>query len=909
MPKGISPKLLRYGVAVAAVAVATGLRWWLDPKLGEAAPFAAYYGALIVTAWYGGLGPTLLAVVLGVLSADYFFLSPRGSLAVLDFVPFPVEHQVSAFLFVLVGVVVAVLTESLHASRRRAEWGREQLQASEERYRTVADFTYDWEYWIGPEGTLRYVSPACRRITGYTAEEFLADSGLLLAIVHPEDRPRLRCHLEESLTQSEPCQLEFRIVTRQGEVRWIEHVCVPVYRADGQLLGRRVSNRDATGRIEAERAWRESQQRLALTQQIGHIGGFDADLLTGRVLWTEELEELFGLAPGSFEGTEEAWLRQVPPEDRAWLEPFLRQWHHEGPAEQQWEHRLLLADGQMRWMAVRARLQRDAQGRAVRILGAVLDITDQRRLEEELRQAKEAAETANQAKDRFLATISHELRTPMNAILGMTELALGESLSPQVRDYLQTGKESAGALLAILNELLDYFRLASGESVAETVPFRLRALVAEVGRMFGAVAVQKGLTLRWEIDDALPDTWLGDPLGLRQTLVNLVGNALKFTEQGGVTVRVHSGAAEPEVVEFVVADTGIGIAPADQERIFAPFAQAQCSTARKYGGTGLGLAISRNLVQRMGGQIWLQSEVGQGSCFHFTVPLTPAPALVAAARGEPSPAPAPVEPVALPPLRILLAEDNPASQKLTRYLLSKYGHTVEVANDGQHALERLEQDDFDLLLLDVQMPVLDGFQTTARIRALADKTKARTPIIAMTAHAMAEDLERCLAAGMDGYVTKPIESARLFETIQRLVVPAPKSAEPPPDDPVSLPKGSGRVAAELFSLEEAVQRCFGDYGLFQDLVDCFFCEVDPLREELGAAHAAGDATEMGRVAHRLKGTVGFLGAAAALERIGQLERSCRAGDLEAAGAALGLLRADLESLKQALLPHAKTALT
>jgi signal transduction histidine kinase/CheY-like chemotaxis protein len=544
------------------------------------------------------------------------------------------------------------------------------------------------------------------------------------------------------------------------------------------------------------------------------------------------------------------------------------------------------------------------------------------RLMQSLEQHARSAEAANVAKSQFLANISHELRTPMNAIMGMTELALGEDLTPRLRDFLQTAKDSADVLLELLNEILDFSRIETGLFQLESIPFSLRQTIDQTLKTMGLRASEKGLELLADVPDDLLDHYIGDPLRLRQILLNLVGNAIKFTKQGEIVVSViaaeHSAPtgknldSDSEVnllLQFSVKDTGIGIAAEDQQKVFEPFTQADASMTRSYGGSGLGLAISASLTKMMGGRIWVESKLGEGSTFFFTVSLIPQPDVLGKSeevlrvlvqlRGLPVlivsdnqttrrilehnlyhlgmvPTSAGDVPSALTklhaaidaekpfalaiidaimpqidgftlagwikhdsrlaratvlmvssrnrqtygcrcqelgalclekpilqpalfkvisqslgidcqppqiasetavavapaeseqPLRILLAEDNLANQKMALYLLQKWGHGVEITNNGREAVELVSSQDFDLVLMDVQMPIMDGFQATAAIRALADPAKARLPIIAMTAHSMKGDKERCLAAGMDDYLTKPICSQDMFTTFARI---------------------------------------------------------------------------------------------------------------------------------------------
>ncbi len=605
--------------------------------------------------------------------------------------------------------------------------------------------------------------------------------------------------------------------------------------------------------------------------------------------WNAGAEELFGYTAEEAIGKEYAIL--IPSEDRATLNARER---IRSGQKLSCETRMVTKNGTIIDIEISAAPMFDDNGVHSGEITIARDITERRRTQEQLLQAKKAAEAASQAKSDFVANMSHEIRTPMNGILGFTELALDSDLNAEQRDNLSAVKSSAESLLGVINDILDFSKIEAGRLDVESIPFSLRDSLDQTIKSLELRARQKGLKLTWDVAPDVMDYVIGDPVRLRQVIVNLVGNAIKFTSHGEVGVRVEMGpsSATDARLLFTVRDTGIGIPPEKQRLIFEAFSQADMSTTRIYGGTGLGLTISSRLLELMGGNIAVESEPAKGSVFRFTIHVK-----LPAEHSQPAGLAA--QPASLRSrsaraesnmLAILVAEDNPVNQKLARRLLEKLGHHVDLAENGEQAVTAVKSRHFDVVLMDLQMPVMGGLAATAMIRDWERDRGTHIPIIAMTAHAMQGDRERCLDSGMDGYVSKPIDIAALVSTLETIIPSAPKAAslgEP------SVPRQTTDLTLDL---ELALQHTDNDRVLLCEIIDIFLADCPQSIAEIAAAVQAGNSEKVQRSAHKLKGSLVSLAAPRAASLAAALESAGRSGNMPEAGRLFLQLKDEMKRL-------------
>ncbi|HUE69470.1 MAG TPA: response regulator [Pirellulaceae bacterium] len=864
-----------------------------------------------------------------------------------------------------------------------------------------------------------------------------------------------------------------------GEKLFVQVLKAPVRDEEGGIVGVQGMFWDVTARMAADEAARLSDARFRKLVHSSLIGVFVARLDGSILEVNDAFLDIVGYSREDFEQGRVRWDALTPAEHRANDERAIEQLHATGTCLP-WEKEYIHKDGRRVPILVGVTMLDGAKESGVsdqrsgasdlnpepRTLNPeecicfVLDITRQKHTEQELMAAKEAADAANQAKSQFLANMSHEVRTPMNAIIGLTELVLNSQLTQRQTDYLKMVLQSGESLLSIINDVLDFSKVESGKIELEEMPLRVRECIGDALKSLALRAHAKGLELALDIYSDVPEWVLGDAGRLRQIVINLVGNAIKFTPAGEVVVTVEaiaecgvrnaeyesnpqSAIPNPQSCElhFCVSDTGIGIPPEKVDKVFEAFEQADSSTTRQYGGTGLGLAIVKRLVELMQGRVWIESELGKGSQFHFSVqlPLCDAPSpkdetprrtairgtrclvvddnatnrrildeileswdmlptcadsgasalaalragveagqrfelvltdinmpgmdgfslieqmradpelaesiviiltsgdrpndtgraeklgvsqrllkpvkqselfdAIAASLGmtvsEPETAAVEEAPAAVRPLKILLAEDSLVNQRLAVGLLERHHHQIIVANNGQEAIDALAREPFDLVLMDLQMPELDGLEATRRIRAREQQPgdgdrPAHVPIIAMTAHALKGDRERCLAAGMDEYVSKPIRESQLLAALRAVLGErGPAFRFSSPELPAQLGARNAQPETSVIDWKAALETCGGDHALLRDIVEAFL-EEEPRRvAEIRRGIEQADFELLNRAAHTIRGSMRYFGAKRVYDRAQALEQMGANRSLEGADVEVCLLEQELEKL----LPH------
>jgi PAS domain S-box-containing protein len=917
---------------------------------------------------------------------------------------------------------VSIRTSELELEIAERQRTAGMLKESEELFRALNEASPVGIVSESMDGKIRMTNPAFRKMFGYSEGD--AQGKSIDELLNVEEALEEAASISRQVLSGKVIRKLVKRKRKDGELLDVEAFGAPLLR-EGRTVGQLGIYLDISRRLKAEKSIRESEELFRLLSSAAPIGIVRCDR-EGRIVYANQRwGEMMGRAPDSALGF--GWMDAIHPDDRENVEKTWRAGVELG-AELKEETRFVTPDGTTVWIQWQSRVLRGPDGSPIGFVGVLEDVTARRASEANLLEAKQAAEAANEAKSQFLANVSHEIRTPMNGILGMTELALETPLSVEQREYLGTVQGCAVSLLEIIEDVLDFSKIENGKIELEKIPFSLLDCAENALQPVAVRAQQKGLGLEWCVRGDLPEWVEGDPTRLRQVLINLLGNAVKFTEEGEVTLRIEylHGDAERASAKFSVTDTGIGIPPENHAKIFEAFQQSDNSVTRQYGGTGLGLSISARLIGLMGGKLQLESEVGRGSTFSFQLQwnraneqadkqqreveqhnlpsarilvtddceagrelvcwltkrwgletdtassVEEAAALYAksVAEGKPYEAVlidlnlggkdghavakevrrcAPYEATAVlmmssapsfvedprtnyyrifqrltkplrrrvlreslqsalrgdlrnpageqkkpeeirgPGLRILVVEDNEVNQKLAQKVLERMGHEVLLAANGAEACESVQGGAFDLVLMDLQMPVMGGLEATKKIRNCEQGTARRVPIVAMTAHAAAHDQLRCLEAGMDGYVSKPIRIELLRMEIARVTGGNMASHE---HQSVAEPS---RLSE--WDLKELMERLGGDLELLHELLVIFRGDVRMNLEKARAAMGEGDFEGLSRAAHTIKGMLRNLSMGAAAETAAALESSSRDALHAESRELLGKLIKELEQIQ------------
>lgn len=771
-------------------------------------------------------------------------------------------------------------------SRKQME---ESLRHSEKQHRTLISNIpgVTFRRQLGGQGSPLFLGGAVEALTGWQQDDFMEGRTRFTDILHPDDAGIFWRQVSDALARSEPYTVEYRIQHRDGSVRWVTESARGIYGADGQLQWIDGVLTDNTA-LKARNA--EFEGTMSAINSAQAVVEYD---LAGQVLSANDnFCQLFGYAHHQVLGQHHSLLctpgRAADPSYQQ-LWQTLRSGRADGG-----EYQCVGQGGRLLWVQSSYHPILDAGGKPFKVVQLITDLTERRKMEQELLLSKEHAEAAAAARSTFLANMSHEIRTPMNAIIGFTEALLDTPLQTQQSRYLSTVHYAARSMLRLLNDILDTAKLDKGAMELEQEAFSPRELCEQILASLRINADKKGLYLRQEFAAVVPEFLVGDALRVQQILINLVGNAIKFTEQGGVTVAVDYGDGQ---LCLAVQDTGIGIAPEQIRRIFDPFAQADASTTRQYGGTGLGTTISRQLAELMGGRIEVDSNPGAGSVFRVVLPLSP---------GQRPDASSPRRFAELPSLRILAADDVRENLELLDIHLSKAHHRVSLASDGAEALALFQQQHFDLVLMDLQMPGMDGLEAARAMRAWeVQHQRTPVPIVALSASVLEEDRRAASAAGMDGFANKPLELAKLYAEMARVLridaqlreaVP-PSSPAQPPAMAEELPVIDWNAGLQRWGSMEALQRALRHFAKEQP---GHVLRLQDLRVAQDWAALAGGA-------HRMRGAAGNLALTAIYTLASTLEAAAQQSDEALADSQLQGLREALTQLNTSLQGQAGSA--
>lgn len=1060
MAKASLLPLRHYLSALVIISLVLLIKLQLSPFIEKETPFLLFLGGVMVSAWLGGLGPGLFAILLAALVSDYFFLTPTHT-----FLDKGAHQHLRMALFILEGTLITLLCTSrdklraardgleaevkertaalLQSSARLEEQIAERLRAEEKlsQLASIVESSHDAISAGTLDGRIICWNSGAERMYGYAAEEVI---GSQISTLVPKERQDSALHIYERIKQGERIDhFETVRTTKDGRQIDVSLTISPVKNSSGEIIGMSAIARNITKRKQAEQLLRRQSAAIRVSMDGIAILNPQREFVFlneayVRINACQSVEELIGKRLETLYSEQE--LRRLRREILVAVERA-GTWRGEARAKK--------CDGTTYPQEISLARLEDGS-----LVCVIRDITKRKKIVAELAEARDTALEAARSKAEFLANMSHEIRTPMNGLIGMTGLLLNTELDPLQREFAESIESSARALLATINDILDFSKIEAGKMRFENLGFDLRATIESVIEVFTEHVQAKGIEFISFVDPGVSTHLCGDSLRLRQVLINLVGNAFKFTEQGEVFVSVTAESETPShvLVRFNVRDTGIGISSAGQQQLFQPFTQADSSTTRRYGGTGLGLVISKNIVGLMGGEIGVESAEGRGSTFWFTarfekqskgVVTPPVSAVVAALKGvrllvvddnkthrdilrrqasswgmpcdgapngsealsmlrlntvggEPydlaiidmqmpemdgmalaqaikaDPAIAATGIVLLIPLsgqraaaelreagvvawltkpvkqsrllnsllaavaemrtgvkqsghvvrpqslqptdrpkrdasegeskkaRVLVVEDNPVNRRVSLHQLQSFGYTAEAVTNGEEALEALAEANYDLILMDCQMPELDGYETTAEIRRREGHLR-HTPIIAITAHAFAEDRERCLRAGMDDYLAKPVEPVILQSVLAQWLGASPQRSEASRSGAHAVPGMSLTNIMRpsvLTAFREGLEE--GKPDPVVEILELFCHNTESALAILKDALDRGDVSAVRRTAHSLKGSSDVIGLRQLAAISAELEQKVGRGSLHGVEEIINQIEGELQLVRKAI---------
>ena len=731
----------------------------------------------------------------------------------------------------------------------------------EKKYREIVESVNDIIYRADSKGYFTFVNPVALRITGYKEHELIGKHYLTLIAQNYQEKLR-EYYSSQAHNKTPTTYLEFPLIRKDGKEIWVGQNVQVAYNKDGDVTEFFAITRDITDRKKAEEALRQSEEKYRILVENAGEAISLIDYHGRLLILNNAAAQLFGGKPKDFEG-KTLWdvLLKEFAEKRIKL---IRKVIESGQSS--FDESSVSFQGKLYWFQTNMQPIKDNTGKFTSALTINVDITERKQAEleldkllkklektnKELEVAKVEAESANTAKSRFLASMSHELRTPISAVYSIHELLQNTDLTEKQKRYLDIQKSSANNLLAIVNNILDFSKIEAGVLTLEESVFDIYKLIKKIIETFNYMALGKSIALDYSIDPKINCVLIGDSVRINQILINLVNNAIKFTNKGLVRLDCNlvSSTSQTNLIEFVITDTGIGIDQFNIDNIFESFKQEDNSTTRKFGGTGLGLAISKQLVELMNGEIKAESKKGTGSKFTVKINLK----VGNADDLEHKQGKAEINEETLRGVKILLAEDNLFNQEIIQALIEKWNAVIDLAENGQVAVEKFKANNYDIVLMDKQMPVMGGIAATEIIRK---ELRSNVPIIAMTADVIRGVIDQCLNAGMNDYISKPFDSADLFEKIARLLNKEIKYIDSAPKQ--SSASESSAETKKLYDLSKLKEACLGDEQRTQKMAKRLLDELPDDLLKLTAHFNNGEYNETSKIAHRIKPNVDFLG--------------------------------------------------